>query len=151
MKRILTLLLALMVLSLMGCTNKDNYPSILTEDIEIVICFENLTNHILHFEGFQPSWHVSDFTVDPQSEWSISFIKKKGEQDIFILTTGSFIVYADNIRLADITGKETDLISPAHHSYFSTEHYEATRDSVAKSVYTFTITEEVVDAWEVLN
>lgn len=151
MKLRLTLLLSLMILSLTGCTNKDNYPSILTEDIEIVIRFENLTDRSLHFEGFQPSWHVSDFTVDPQSEWSTSFIKKEGEQDIFILTTGSFVVYADNIRLAEITGKETDLISPAHDSCFSAEHYEATGDSVAKSVYTFTITEEVVDAWETLN
>ena len=140
-----------MIINLAGCANKDNYPSILTEDIEIVIYFENLTNRSLHFEGFQPSWYVSDFTIDPQSEWSISFIKKEGEQDIFILTTGSFVVYADNIRLAEITGKETDLISPAHHSYFSAEHYEATRDSVAKSVYTFTIREEVVDAWEALD
>lgn len=147
MRHLLTLLLSLtVILGMQGCTTDDNYPSILTEDVEVVISFENLTDKQICFEVGEP-WHVSDFTVDPQSRWDYSFIMKAGERDVFTLSMSSFIVYADNTKIAEITGKEANIISPAHGSCFSENHYEATNDAISRSTYSFVITEEILEAW----
>ena len=139
---------------LFGCSNEDSYPSILTEDMEIVIRFDNQTAHNININVNDQSWYVEDFTIDPNSMWEYSLIKKRGEQDVFILPMKAFEAYIDNIKVAYISAQNASKIAkyvPLFDTSFSVAKIDATKDAISKSIYTFTITEETIEAWKSIN
>ena len=144
----LTVLLSFVtIVSMTGCMTAGPVEH-LDDDREIIIRFENLTDHSLYFE-FTQTWNVDNFTVDPKSEWNYSILKKTGEQYVFRLLVSSFIVYIDGIQLPEINYDNSWSIKeyvPIYNN-FSVTNIKATKNSIDKSIYTFTITEEVIEAW----
>ena len=155
MKRMYPILIYMMtVIGLVSCSNEDSYPSTLTEDMEIVICFENKTDHNIHIKVNDSSWYVENFTIAPNSKWEYSLIKKRGEQDVFILPMKAFKAYVDNNKVADINTQNGSKIAkyvPLFDTSFSVAKIDATKDAISKNIYTFTITEETIEAWESIN
>ncbi len=135
-----------------GCTkNEDAYPSLLKEDCDIVICFDNQTSHHVYFEVNDPSWHVSNIEIPPKAKWEYTIAMKRGDQDIFILPMRACTIYVDGEMTAYFEARAESMIPtyvPLSDRSFSVERYKATKDSVSKAVFTFTITEATVDAWE---
>ena len=142
------------VIGLVSCSNEDSYPSTLTEDMEIVICFENKTEHNIHIKVNDSSWYVENFTIAPNSKWEYSMVKKSGEQDVFTLPMRAFEAYVDNNKVADINTQNGSKIAkyvPLFDTSFSVAKIDATKDAISKSIYTFTITEETIEAWGSIN
>lgn len=155
MKRMYPILIYMMtVIGLVSCSNEDSYPSTLTEDMEIVICFENKTEHNIHIKVNDSSWYVENFTIAPNSKWEYSMVKKSGEQDVFTLPMRAFEAYVDNNKVADINTQNGSKIAkyvPLFDTSFSVAKIDATKDAISKSIYTFTITEETIEAWGSIN
>lgn len=155
MKRMYPILIYMMtVIGLVSCSNEDSYPSTLTEDMEIVIRFENKTEHNIHIKVNDSSWYVENFTIVPNSKWEYSMVKKSGEQDVFTLPMRAFEAYVDNNKVADINTQNGSKIAkyvPLFDTSFSVAKIDATKDAISKSIYTFTITEETIEAWGSIN
>lgn len=155
MKRMYPILIFMIsAIGLASCSNEDSYPSTLTEDMEIVICFENKTDHNIHIKVNDSSWYVENFTIDPNSKWEYSMVKKSGEQDVFTLPMRAFEAYVDNIKVAYIdaqNGGNIAIYVPLFDTSFDVTKIEATKEAISKSIYTFIITEETIDAWESID
>lgn len=81
-------------------------------------------------------------------------VKKSGEQDVFTLPMRAFEAYVDNIKVAYIdaqNGGNIAIYVPLFDTSFDVTKIEATKEAISKSIYTFTITEETIEAWESID
>ncbi len=153
MKYLKSFIISLFVMfCIIGCSkDEDSYPSPLKEDCKIVICFDNQTNHHIYFEVNHPSWHVSNIEIQPMAKWEYTIAMKRGEQNVFILPMRACTIYVDGEMTAYFEAKADSTLPtyvPLSDKSFSVEMYKATKESVRKGVYTFTITETTVEAWK---
>ena len=68
----------------------------------------------------------------------------------------TFEAYVDNIKVAYIdaqNGGNIAIYVPLFDTSFDVTKIEATKETISKSksIYTFTITEETIEAWESIN
>lgn len=147
----------LLILSLVAIVFEScQFQSISTineEDSEIVICFKNETDHQISAEVNDPDWYVSGFSVEPHSSWGYGFEMKEGQSPFFILSMREITLYLDNGQSFNFNKDDlyqTQDFSPTWpHNYHMTS-YKATKNSVARIIYTFVITDETVEAWKTL-